>query len=130
VEKVTIKGQEYELVFNMYAVEQIQDKIGSLTDVMARIQDKENIDYKLVRQLFVILANTAREARDLPEDVTDKPLKRMHIQDFQRSMLWAKIVIEIANGWKSETTGGNEADNEKHDVWLEEDEKNGATGAR
>lgn len=130
MEKVTIKGQEYELVFNMYAVEQIQDKIGSLTDVMARIQDKENIDYKLVRQLFVILANTAREARDLPEDVTDKPLKRMHIQDFQRSMLWAKIVIEIANGWKSETTGGNEADNEKHDVWLEEDEKNGATGAR
>jgi len=130
VEKVTIKGQEYELVFNMYAVEQIQDKIGSLTDVMARIQDKENIDYKLVRQLFVILANTAREARDLPEDVTDKPLKRMHIQDFQQSMLWAKIVIEIASGWKSETTGGNEADNEKHDVWLEEDEKNAVTGAR
>ena len=130
MENVTINGQEYELVFNMYAVEQIQDKIGSPADVMARIQDKDNIDYKLVRQLFVILANTAREARDLPEDVTDKPLKRMHIQDFQRSMLWAKIVIEIANGWKSETTGGNEADNEKHDVWLEEDEKNVATGAR
>jgi len=130
VEKVTIKDQEYELVFNLYALEQIRDRIGNPADVMARLQDKENIDYKLVRQLFVILANTAREARDLPEDVTDKPLKRMHIQDFQRSMLWAKIVIEISNGWKSETTGGNEGDTEKHDVWLEEDEKNAVTGAR
>ena len=130
MEKVTIKGKEYELVFNLYALEQIRDKIGNPGDVMPRLQDADNMDYKLLRQLFVILANTAREARDLPEDVTDKPLKRMHIEDFQRSMLWAKIVIEVSNGWKSETTGGNEADNEKHDVWLEEDEKNGGTGAR
>ena len=130
MEKVTIKGKEYELVFNLYALEQIRDKIGNPGDVMPRLQDADNMDYKLLRQMFVILANTAREARDLPEDVTDKPLKRMHIEDFQRSMLWAKIVIEVSNGWKSETTGGNEADNEKHDVWLEEDEKNGETGAR
>lgn len=130
MEKVTIKGKEYELVFNLYALEQIRDKIGTPGDVMARLQGADNMDYKLLRQMFVILANTAREARDLPEDVTDKPLKRMHIEDFQRSMLWQKIVIEVAQGWKSETTGGNEADNEKHDVWLEEDEKNGETGAR
>ena len=119
MEKVTIKGKEYELVFNLYALEQIRDKIGNPGDVMPRLQDADNMDYKLLRQMFVILANTAREARDLPEDVTDKPLKRMHIEDFQRSMLWAKIVIEVSNGWKSETIGGNEADNEKHDVWLE-----------
>lgn len=130
MEKVTIAGKEYELVFNLYALEQIQEKIGHPGKVMERLQDADNIDYKLVRQLFVIMANTARELRDLPEDVTDKPLKRMHIQDFQKSMLWAKIVIEISSGWKSETTGGNEGDTEKHDVWLEEDEKNAVTGAR
>lgn len=130
MEKITIKGKEYEIAFNMYALEQIREKIGNPGEVMKRLENPQDIDYKLVRQLFVILANTARELQDLPEDVSDKPLRRLHVQDFQNARIWEKIVIEIANGWKSETTGGNEADNEKHDVWLEEDEKNGETGAR
>lgn len=130
MEKITIKGKEYEIAFNMYALEQIREKIGNPGEVMKRLENPQDIDYKLVRQLFVILANTARELQDLPEDVSDKPLRRLHVQDFQNARIWEKIVIEIANGWKSETTGGNEGDTEKHDVWLEEDEKNAATGAR
>ena len=51
-------------------------------------------------------------------------------EDWKKAMIREMVVIEIAAGMKSETTGGNEADDENHDVWLEEEEKNGLTGER
>lgn len=130
MEKVTIRGQEYEILFDMYALEKIREKYGNATEVMKGLQNPGNIDYKLVRELFVIMANAARDYRELPEDITDKPLRHLHVEDFQRAQIWEKLVIEFANGWRSETTGGGEADDAHHDAYLEEDAKNAETGAR
>jgi len=124
MEKVLIGDHEYELVFNMYAMELIEEKYDDARATINRLVESPKQELKLCRELFVIMANAAREAKGEPEDVTDKPLKEMKFEDYNNLMLRAKLIIEVAHGMRSETTGGNEADDTVHDAYLEEDEKN------
>lgn len=125
MEKISIGGQDYELVFSMYTMELIEEKYGKVREIIDRIVKSEKPEVKLTRELFVMMVRTGLWEKGLPEDVDDKPLRKLHFEDYQRLMIRQRIIIEIARGMKSETTGGNEADDEKHDAWLEEDEKNG-----
>ena len=130
MERIRIGEKEYEIVFNMYSMELIQEKYGHVQEIIQRITGSKELEVRLTKELFVILANTARHEKGEPEDVTGRDLERMHFEDWIKAMVREMIVIEIAAGMKSETTGGNEADDENHDVWLEEEEKNGLTGER
>lgn len=125
MEKISIGGQDYELVFSMYTMELIEEKYGKVREIIDRIAKSEKPEVKLTRELFVMMARTALWEQGLPEDVNDRPLRKLHFEDYQQLMIRQRMIIEIARGMKSETTGGNEADDEKHDAWLEEDEKNG-----
>lgn len=124
MEKVLIGDKEYDLLFNMYSMELIEEQIGDVRETINRLAQSPKQEVKLCRQLFVILANTARAEEGKPEDVTDVELKKMKFQDYQALNLRAKLLIEVAAGMKSETTGGNEADDMAHDAFLEADEKN------
>ena len=130
MERIRIGEKEYEIVFNMYSMELIQEKYGHVQEIIQRITGSKELEVRLTKELFVILANTARHEKGEPEDVTGRDLERMHFEDWKKAMIREMVVIEIAAGMKSETTGGNEADDENHDVWLEEEEKNGLTGER
>jgi len=125
MESIKIGDKEYELVFSMYTMELIEEKYGKVREIIDRIAKSEKPEVKLTRELFVMMARTALWEKGLPEEVNDRPLRKLHFEDYQRLMIRQRMIIEIARGMKSETTGGNEADDEKHDAWLEEDEKNG-----
>lgn len=124
MEKVLIGDREYELVFNMYTMELIEEKFDDAREIINRLVESPKQELKLCRELFVMLANTARELKGEPEDVTDEVLKGMNFEDYSKLMLRAKLIIEVAHGMRSETTGGNKADDTVHDAYLEEDEKN------
>ena len=128
MEKITVGGQDYELVFSMYTMELIEEKYGKVREIINRITRSEKPEIRLTRELFVMMVKTALWEKGLPEEVDDRPLRKLHFEDYNRLFIRPLMVIEIARGMKSETTGGNEADDEKHDAWLEEDEKNGSTG--
>lgn len=125
MEKIMIGDKEYDLVFNMYTMELIEEKYDDARAVINRLVESPKQELKLCRELFVMMANTARELKGEPEDVTDEALKGMNFEDYSKLMLRAKLIIEVAHGMKSETTGGNVADDTVHDAFLEEDEKNG-----
>lgn len=125
MEHIKIGEKEYELVFSMYTLELIEEKYGKVREIIDRIAKSEKPEVKLTRELFVMMARTALWEKGLSEEVDDRPLRKLHFEDYQRLQIRQRIIIEIARGMKSETTGGNEADDVKHDAWLEEDEKNG-----
>lgn len=131
MEKITVGDREYELLFNMYTMEQLEEKYGDTRKAIKQLTESEKQEVKLCRDLCLMMIRTAMDAREEPEEKIEETLKqlsaklrKMHYQDYEKIMLRAKLVIEFAAGMKSETTGGNEADDEKHDAWLEEDEKN------
>ena len=125
MEHIKIGEKEYELVFSMYTMELIEEKYGKVREIIDRIAKSEKPEVKLTRELFVMMVRTGLWEKGLPEEVDDRPLRKLHFEDYQRLQIRQRIIIEIARGMKSETTGGNEADDQRHDAWLEEDEKNG-----
>ena len=52
---------------------------------------------------------------DLPENVTGEEIRHCNVQKVS-----AAISAAVNEGMKSETTGGNEADDEVHDEYLDE----------
>lgn len=117
--KVTIKGKEYGLRFDLYAMEQIEEAFGSVKNVFDAL--KEGKQLKTTRTLFRILANSYLSFNGQEEIVTGDEIKHAGI-DMIREVSEA-VQQAIAEGSLSETTGGNEADDEVHDVYLEEIER-------
>ena len=119
---VIISGREYNLRFDLYAMEQIEEEFGSLKSVFEVMSGGKQI--KATRTLFKILANSWLSNEGEAETVTGDEIKHADID--QIKAVSAAVQQAIAEGSKSETTQGNEADDEVHDIYLEEiDRKNG-----
>ena len=116
---ITVNGKEYGLRFDMYAMEQIEDEFGSVKKVFETLKDGKQL--KATRTLFRILANSYLSYNDKEETVTGDEIK--HADIAMISEISEAVQKAIAEGSKSETTGGNEADDEVHDVYLEEIER-------
>ena len=116
---ITIKGKEYGLRFDLYAMEQIEEELGGLKVAFDALREGKQL--KTTRILFRILANSYLSYNGKEENVTGDEIKHAGMG----------MVLEISNavkqaiedGTKSETTGGNEADDEVHDVYLDEIDK-------
>ena len=119
---VNVKGKEYGLRFDLYAMEQIEEEFGSVKDVFTALQNGKQI--KTTRKLFKILANSYLSNQGEEESVTGDEIKHEGM-DMIKTISEA-VQAAITEGSKSETTDGNEADDEVHDMYLEEIErKNG-----
>lgn len=119
---VTVKGKTYGLRFDLYAMEQIEEEFGSVKDVFTALQGGKQI--KTTRKLFRILANSYLSNKGEEESVTGDEIKHEGM-DMIKTISEA-VQAAITEGSKSETTDGNEADDEVHDMYLEEIErKNG-----
>jgi len=116
---VIIKGKEYQLRFDMYAMEQIEEEFGSVKNVFETMHGGKQM--KATRTLFRILANSWLSNEGEAETVTGDEIKHADI-DLIKAVGEA-VRDAIAEGTKSETTDGNEADDEVHDMFLEEIEK-------
>ena len=117
--KVTINGKEYGLRFDLYAMEQIEEEFGSVKKAFDSLREGHQL--KATRVLFRILANSWLSYNGEEETVTGDEIKHagmgmvVEISDAVREA--------IEEGSKSETTGGGEADDEVHDIYLEEIER-------
>ena len=116
---INIKGKEYGLRFDMYAMEQIEEEFGSVKNVFESLRDGKQL--KATRILFRILANSFLSYNGEKETVTGDEIKHADIEMIRE--ISEAVQKAIAEGSKSETTGGNEADDEVHDVYLEEIER-------
>ena len=113
---ITINGKEYKLKFDMYAMEQIEDEFGGIRKMFDAMRGEGEISTsKAMKAIFRILANSARNEADLAENVTGDEVLHISV-----NKLSAAISAAVNEGMKSETTGGNEADDEVHDEYLEE----------
>ena len=117
--KVVINGKEYGLRFDLYAMEQIEDELGSMKAAFDALRAGKQL--KTTRTMFKIMANSYLSFIGEKETVTGDEIKHASMNEVLT--MSEAIKAAIAEGSKSETTGGNEADDEAHDVYLAEIEK-------
>lgn len=113
--KLKIGDKEYGLRMDMYAMEQIEDAFGSMEGMFEKVKSGS---MKTIRTLFRILANSALSYEGKEETVTGEELKRLRLAAVNG--IGSAIRAAIEEGMKSETTGGNEADDDVYDVYLAE----------
>lgn len=119
---VEINGTVYGLRFDLYAMEQIEEEFGSVKAVFDVLRGGKQL--KATRILFRILANSYLSFHGKEETVTGDEVKHADMEMIR--VISEAVQKAIAEGSKSETTDGNEADDEVHDMYLEEIErKNG-----
>lgn len=117
-----IEGRVYELKFDLYALEQVQEEYDGLQDLFEQLGGRKQV--KALKAIFRIMANAARADRGDPESVTGDEILRLTIAEMKQ--LSRDIQTEIRKSMKKETADGNEADDEVHDLYEdEEDAKNG-----
>ena len=117
--KAIINGKEYGLRMDLYAMEQIEEEFGSIKDAFDQMSGGKQI--KATRILFRILANSYLSYNGEEETVTGDEIKHAEMDVFREIAVAVNKAVEEGN--KSETTGGNEADDEVHDAYLEEIER-------
>ena len=112
----TIGGKTYPLKFDMYAMEQIEEEFGGVKEMYEAMRGNNGKSVaKAMKSIFRILANSARNEMDLPESITGDEVVHCNVHQLSEA-----IAAAIMAGMKSETTGGNEADDQVHDEYLEE----------
>lgn len=117
-----IEGRVYELKFDLYALEQVQEEYDGLQDLFEQLAGRKQV--RALKAIFRIMANSARADRGDPENVTGNEILRLTIAEMKK--LTQDIQTEIRRSMKKETADGNEADDEVHDLYEdEEDQKNG-----
>ena len=117
--KLTIDGKEYGLRFDLYAMEQIEEEFGSVQAAFDAL--KEGHQMKATRILFKVLANSYLSYIGEEETVTGKEIRHVGMDGVLK--ISDAVREAIAEGSKSETTGGGAADDEVHDLYLEEIER-------
>ena len=117
---ITIRGTKYELLFDMWSLEQIEKEFGGVRKMFEAMNGADGASLATAMStIFRILANSARDAAGLAATVTGDEVRHTPV-----GLLTAAVKQAIEEGMKSETTGGNEADDAVHDEYLEELEKN------
>ena len=119
--EITIRGKRYELRFDMWALEQIEEEFGGVKKMLMSLHGAEGtVLSKAMSTVFRILANSARDSAGLEPNVTGDEVRHVSV-----GLLTQAVHAAIDAGMKSETSGGNEADDNVHDAYEEEyDEKN------
>ncbi len=122
--EVRINGKLYRLLFDLWALEQIEKEFGGVRGAFDAMSGNGRGMMGTVRKLFAILANCQRDLDGQPTDVTGEEITG-HIPVRKVREISAAIRAAIRIGNKSETYGG-EADDEERDALAEEyDRKNG-----
>ena len=111
--KTRIGGVTYGLRFDLSAMEQIEDEYGSLGELFEMLRSGRQ-QTRLMKSLFVIMANCQRAFEGLPEDVSEDVLKHA------RLTVLGDIKRALNEGMKTETMNGGEADDDVTDGYLQE----------
>lgn len=115
--KATVNGVEYELRFDLDAMEQVEDAFGSLKEMFTLLREGRQ-QVRTVRTMFVILANSASDYVGDGRKVDEKALKHLPLEKLKE--LGDAIRAALEEGMHAETVDGNEADDNVHDGYLAE----------
>lgn len=122
--KYSLNGQEYDLVYNLHTMEKMEEEFGDAAEAMHEFRSKKKTG--MIRAMFRLMANTGRWLRGEPEDLTGHEIDRLGLKGLDT--LSRMISAAMDESLRSETTGGNEADDQPYDLVMaaiEEKEKNG-----
>ena len=111
--KTRVNGKTYGLRFDLYALERIEEEFGGLNELFALLKGGGQ-QVKLMKRLFVVLANCQRGYEGKPEDIGEDVVKHAPLG------LLADIRRALDEGMHTETMNGGEADDDVHDGYLEE----------
>ena len=90
-------------------------------DALRAFRGKER-KISMVKSMFRILANSGRKRAGQPEDVTGEEINGCNLADLDEIAKAMNATMEEA--MHAETVGGNEADDEVHDEYMEDLEQN------
>ena len=122
--EIRIKRKTYDLRMDIHAMEQIEKEYGDLRDALRAFKKDRKVS--MIKAMFRILANSGRKKAGQPEDVTGEEIDGCNLADMDRLAKALNQALEEA--MHAETVGGNEADDEVHDEYLEELEQNEKNG--
>lgn len=118
-----IDGRIYELRFDLYAMEGVEEEFGSMKELF-EIMSSGKRQVKTLKSLFRLMGNSARAYRGEEENITGQEVLRLTVREMGE--LSEAMKREIQKSMKKETMDGNEADDEDHDLYeTESDRKNG-----
>lgn len=117
---IRISGKDYALRLDVNAMEKIEEEFGDLKEALKAFRGRER-KISMVKKMFRILANSGRKKAGLPEDVTGEEINACNLADLDELAKAMNKTMEEA--MHAETIGGGEADDEKHDEYMEELEK-------
>jgi len=116
------RGKEYRLMFNLYAVEEIEDLYGGVRQAMQELQGGKQ--FTALRNLFRILANAALIADDQEPTITGKEILKADLREMTELSDAVRLCFLL--GRKTETEAGEAGSDERRELYDdEEDEKNG-----
>lgn len=113
---IRIKKRTYDLRMDIHAMEQIEKEFGDLRDALTAFRKDRKIG--MVKAMFRILANSGQKKAGRPEDVSGEEIDDCNLADLDRLAQALNQAMEEA--MHAETVGGNEADDEVHDEYMEE----------
>ena len=118
--KYSIAGREFDLVYNVHTMEAIEDEFGDQQTMLREYRENRQ-SVKVLKKLFKAMANSGEWLAGREETVTGDEMDRLTLKGLDTL---SKIVSQtMEESLRSETTGGNEADDEPYDMVLAEIEK-------
>ena len=118
--KYSISGREFDLVYNVHTMEAIEDEFGDQQTMLKEYRENRQ-SVKVLKKLFKAMANSGEWLAGREETVTGNEIDRLTLKGLDTL---SKIVSQtMEESLRSETTGGNEADDEPYDMVLAEIEK-------
>jgi len=120
--KIVIRGKEYDLWLGLWAMEQIEERYGSMEEGLKKFVKEKKISE--IKFFFVTLANCGRKRAKLPADLTENILDTANLADLEAIAAAMRDTLDEAR--RTETVGGGPADDEGEDALAAEyDAKNG-----
>ena len=120
--KIVIRGKEYDLWLGLWAMEQIEERYGSMEEGLKKFIKEKKISE--IKFFFVTLANCGQKRAKLPADLTEDILDTANLADLEAIAASMRDTLDEAR--RTETVGGGPADDEGEDALAAEyDAKNG-----
>lgn len=122
--EVRINGVLYKLRFDLWALEQIEEKFGGIAQAFEALDGKGSM-VKTAKMMFAIFANCQRNMDGMPETVTGDEISS-HESMAKLKEITAAIRAAIRDGMTAETEdGGPASDKRANPLEKEYNAKNG-----
>ena len=123
---VKVKGREYDLKITVYTMECLENEYGDMSEALKMIRGSGKRKIKDIKKIFAIMANAGLHEKELPEDVLPSAIDGCNLAELDE--IAGAMARATDEAMHAETIGGNEADDEVHDEYMEELEKREKNG--